>query len=224
MKLGELEQLIAKRKKSKQTLDYMEKEFESLQRDIEEYSESVVVTHIGFTSPVERIDFGFGNAPDIPATQLVDIIGGCIKTLRQWVAHVDDDLKGIVEFEDKITDDEKQDKKPAKSPNDRPGIVVTILDKWLEYLYEDEKDITPKKKVEVLNRELDLLEELIKHNNFSFTEQGGDDKYGNKIWAYDVKTISMGNPKSVVICDESGTALRKVKIQKRKLYELYTSR
>ena len=217
MKLEQLEQLIAKRKKSKQTLDNMEKEFESLQRAIEEYSESVVVTHIGFSSPVERIDFGFGNAPDIPATQLVDIIGGSIKTLRKYVALVDDDLKGIVEFEDKITDDEKQDKKPAaKAPNDRPGIVVTILDKWIEYLDEDEKDITPKKKVEVLNRVLDKLEYLIKHNDFSFTEQGGEDKYGNKIWAYDVKTISMGNPKSVVICDESGTALRKVKILKKK--------
>ena len=100
MKLKELQDKIERRVKSKQTLDCIEKDYNALQNEIENYGDSVRVEYISFVSPVDKFSFSMSHMPDIPASEILKSIGESIDVMKQYVELIDDELKGIVEFED----------------------------------------------------------------------------------------------------------------------------
>ena len=100
MKLKELQQKIDRRAELKETLQRVEDEFKALEHDIKEYGNDVVLTEIGFMCPVERLGFDMDGLPRVPASPFVKAIGEAIDIIRNEIKKIDDELKGIVEFED----------------------------------------------------------------------------------------------------------------------------
>ena len=100
MKLKELQDKIERRVKSKQVLDRIEKEYNALRNEIENYGDSVRVEYISFVSPADKFNFSMSHMPGIPASEILKSIGESIDVMKQYVELIDDELKGIVEFED----------------------------------------------------------------------------------------------------------------------------
>ena len=100
MKLSELQQKVDRRTALKEALDMAEDEFKALEADIKEYGNDVVLSAIRFNCPVEVLGFEMEGLPSIPAAPFVKAIGGAIDIVRNEIKQIEDELKGIVEFED----------------------------------------------------------------------------------------------------------------------------
>ena len=71
-----------------------------LTKAIEEYGDEVKLQYISFTSPVENISFGMTQMPPLPVKTLAKHIGASIKKMKKVLRDWDNELKGIVEFDD----------------------------------------------------------------------------------------------------------------------------
>lgn len=100
MKLKELQQKIDRRTALKETLDLAEDDFKTLEVDIQEYGDDVVMEALQFSGPNEKYVFHVVDMPRIPARPFVKAIGEALDILRKEIKNIEDELKGIVEFED----------------------------------------------------------------------------------------------------------------------------
>lgn len=100
MKLKELQGMIDRRVKAKQTLDRIQEQYDALKKAIEEYGEGVTLEFMSFTFPVEKISISMCHMPSISASIMLNPIGESIDAMRHYIKIIDEDLKGIVEFED----------------------------------------------------------------------------------------------------------------------------
>lgn len=100
MKLKELQDKIDRRVKAKKTLDHIQEQYDALQKAIQEYGVNVTLEYMSFMSPVEKISFGMSQMPSIAAKTMLKSIGESIDAMRHYIKMIDEDLKGIVEFED----------------------------------------------------------------------------------------------------------------------------
>lgn len=100
MKLKELQEKIDRRAELKEALRHVEDEFKALEHDIKEYGNDVVLMDIGFSCPIERLEFDMEGLPRIPARPFVKAIGEAIDIVRNEIKKIEGELKGIVEFED----------------------------------------------------------------------------------------------------------------------------
>lgn len=100
MKLTELQAKIDRRAELKEMLQTVEEEFKDLESDIKEYGNDVVLEAIRFTCPTERLGFVVECMPRIPARPFAKAIGESIQIVRDEIKKIEDELKGIVEFED----------------------------------------------------------------------------------------------------------------------------
>ena len=100
MKVEELKQKIEKRERGKKQLDRIEGLYKALLKDIEEYGDGCEVSYVTFHCPVESLSINLEDMPAVPAQSLAKAIGESIATMHRYIEGIDDDLKGIVEFED----------------------------------------------------------------------------------------------------------------------------
>lgn len=100
MKLKELQDKIDRRAKAKETLDHIREQYDALQKAIQEYGVNVTLEYVSFVTPVEKISFGMSEMPSIAAKTMLKSIGESIDAMRHYIKMIDEDLKGIVEFED----------------------------------------------------------------------------------------------------------------------------
>jgi hypothetical protein len=100
MKLQELQGMIDRRVKAKQTLDRIQEQYDALKKAIEEYGEGVTLEFMSFTFPVEEISINMCHMPSISASIMLKPIGESINAMKQYIKMIDEDLKEIVEFED----------------------------------------------------------------------------------------------------------------------------
>lgn len=100
MKLKELQDKIERRTSARQTLEQIEKEYDALRESAEEYGELVSVDRLIFTTPVELISIGMKFMPDIPVEPIIKAIGESIVQMKKYISDIDEELKGIVEFEE----------------------------------------------------------------------------------------------------------------------------
>jgi hypothetical protein len=100
MKLKELQDKIDRRVKAKNTLDHIREQYDALQKAIQKYGVNVTLEYVLFVTPVERISFEMSKMPSIAAKTMLKSIGESIDATRHYIKMIDEDLKGIVEFED----------------------------------------------------------------------------------------------------------------------------
>lgn len=100
MKLKELQEKIERRVNARKTLEQTEKEYAALCWAVDEYGELVSLDRLIFTTPTERISIGMKFMPDIPVGPIVKAIGESIDKMKKYISELDEELKGIVEFED----------------------------------------------------------------------------------------------------------------------------
>lgn len=100
MRLKELQDKIDRRVKAKETLDHIQKQYDALQKAIQKYGVNVTLKYVSFVTPVEEICFGMSKMPSINYKTMLKSIGESIDAMRHYIKMIDEDLKGIVEFED----------------------------------------------------------------------------------------------------------------------------
>lgn len=100
MEVKELQARIEVRQERRKALEHAEYMYDLLTKAIEEYGDEVKLQYISFTSPVENISFGMTQMPPLPVKTLAKHIGASIKKMKQALRDWDNELKGIVEFDD----------------------------------------------------------------------------------------------------------------------------
>lgn len=100
MEVKELQARIEVRKERKTALERTEYYYDLLMNAIEQYGDEVKLQYISFTTPDENISFGMTQMPPLPVKMLARHIAASIKKMKRVLRDFDNELKGIVEFDD----------------------------------------------------------------------------------------------------------------------------